>query len=148
MPSLRDEVARGALVQRVQQLTPATKPKWGRFDAPRMLCHLNDALSVSLGEIPSKSMNRKAFQHFPLKHLALYVLPFPKGFAAATEMLTSAPSDFEADRSQLLKLMDRIAALPSTEAGPPHPIFGPLTYEEWNALHWKHIDHHLKQLGC
>ncbi len=147
MPSLRDETARKQVIQRLERLTPATRPQWGRFDAPRMICHLVDSLAMSLGELPSRSANRKVFQHFPLKHLVLYVVPFPKSFPAAPELLSTAPRDFGADRQRLLGLIDRLAVTPKAN-GPEHPLFGPLTNEEWNALQWKHIAHHLKQFGC
>jgi hypothetical protein len=147
MPTLRDEIARTAIIERVQKLTPNTPARWGNFNAPRMICHLNDALAVSVGEVPCRSMNRKAFQTFPLKHLILYVFPFPKGAKAPLEMLATSPTVFEADCRQLLKLVARIASAPDG-TGPEHPLFGPLTTDEWNALHWKHIDHHLKQFGC
>ena len=147
MPSLRDSSTRTQIIQRLQQLTPSTKPKWGKFNAPRMICHLNDALAASLGELPTTTMNMKAFQHFPLKHLVLYVVPFPKGAKAPPDMLLSVPTDFDADRQRLFDRMERIATAPNAQ-GPEHPLFGPLTYEEWNALHWKHIAHHLKQFGC
>jgi len=147
MPSLRDEAARKGLIQRLQRLTPATKPKWGKLDAARVLCHLGDTLGMSLGDISTAPMNRKAFHHFPLKHLFLYVLPFPKGVPTAPELLASNPQEFEGDRRRLIELMNRLAAVAGGN-GPEHPFFGPLTNEEWNALQWKHIEHHLKQFGC
>jgi len=147
MPSLRDPATRNAMLQRLGRLTPATRAKWGKFDAARMICHLNDSLAVALGEIPSHSLNRKIFQHFPLKHLAMYVVPFPKGFPAPPEMLSTQPATFDADRQRLLGLVTRLAETPKA-AAPEHPLFGPLTTDEWNALQWKHIDHHLKQFGC
>jgi Protein of unknown function (DUF1569) len=147
MPTLRNPAARSEILQRLQRLTPSTNPKWGRFDASRMVCHLNDSLAVGLGEISSRSLNRKAFQHFPLKHLAMYVVPFPRGFPAPPEMLSTAPAGFEGDRQRLFDLIDRLAAAPECK-GPEHPLFGALSTNEWNALQWKHIDHHLKQFGC
>jgi hypothetical protein len=147
MPSLRHEAVRAELIRRLNRLTPATKPKWGRLDAPRLLCHLGDTLAMSIGELPVKSANRRAFHYFPLKHLILYVLPFPKGAPTAPELLSTAPQDFDVSRRRVLELMDRLAAAPKAN-GPEHPFFGPLTNEEWNALQWKHIDHHLKQFGC
>jgi hypothetical protein len=62
-------------------------------------------------------------------------------------MLASAPASFDADRQRLLDFIGRVAAAPKAQ-GPEHPLFGPLTNDEWNALHRKHIDHHLKQFGC
>lgn len=147
MPSLRDETARASLIQRLQGLTPATKPKWGKLDASRMLCHLNDALAMALGEVSVEPLNRKAFHHFPLKHLILYVLPFPKSAPTAPELLSTAPQEFDADRRRTAELIDKLAATPNAK-GPDHPFFGPLRNEEWNALQWKHIDHHLRQFGC
>jgi Protein of unknown function (DUF1569) len=29
-----------------------------------------------------------------------------------------------------------------------HPFWGKMTYEDWNKLMWKHMDHHLKQFGA
>ena len=112
-----------------------------------MLCHLGDALAMALGEVSTKPMNRKLFHHFPVKHLVLYVFPFPKGAPTATELLSSAPANFGADRQRVLEAIHRLAAA-SDSQGPEHPFFGPLTNEEWNALQWKHIDHDLKQFGC
>jgi hypothetical protein len=147
MPSLRDDTAREILIKRLQGLTPGTKPKWGKLDAARMLSHLGDALAMALGAIPVEPMNRKVFQHFPLKHLILYVLPFPKSAATARELLSTPPKDFDSDRRRVVELMHRLAATPDIE-GPEHFLFGPLSYREWNALQWKHVNHHLQQFGC
>ena len=146
MPSLRDESARNKLIERLQKLAPSTKPAWGQLDAPRMLCHLSDALAMSLGELSTKPLNHKAFHHFPLKHLIVYVLPFPKGAQTAPELLSTSPKDFDTDRQRVVELIGRLAAT-SKAMGAEHPLFGPLTNEEWNAIQWKHIDHHLKQFG-
>lgn len=146
MPSLRNDKIRNGLVQRLRRLTPETKPQWGKLDAPRMLCHLNDALAMSVGDISLESVNRKVFHHFPMKHLIFYVLPFPKNVPTAPGLLSSRPKDFESDRERLIERIVRLAATPRAK-GPEHPFFGPLTNEEWNVLQWKHISHHLKQFG-
>ncbi len=147
MLSLRDDATRTAIVQRVQRLTPGATAKWGRFDAPNMLCHLSDVLAVSVGDIKAQSVNRKVFQHFPLKDLIIYVLPFPKNVSTAREFLRSTPAAFDDDRQRVINLIDRLATAPEGY-GPEHPLFGRLTNEEWNVLQRKHIDHHLKQFGC
>jgi hypothetical protein len=146
MPSLRSQAVRNRLIQRLQRLTPDTTPQWGKLDAPRLLCHLVDTVAMALGDLPTRSANTKAFHHFPLKHLILYVLPFPKNVTTAPELLATAPSDFEADRQRVVDSIGRMAAKPRG-MGPEHPFFGPLTNEEWNALQAKHLDHHLRQFG-
>lgn len=146
MPSLRNETIRNSLIQRLQRLTPETQPQWGKLDAPRLLSHLSDSLAMSVGDMPVKSLNRKAFHRFPMKHLILYVFPFPKGVPTARELLSSSPKEFESDRRHVIEMIGRLAATPDA-AGPEHPFFGPLTNDEWNSLGWKHIAHHLKQFG-
>jgi hypothetical protein len=111
-----------------------------------MVCHLGDGLAMSLGELSVRSVNRRAFWHFPLKHLIIYVLPFPKGVPTAPELLSTAPQGVEGDRRRVVQYINRLAAVPPGR-GPEHPFFGPLTNEEWNALQWKHIRHHLRQFG-
>ena len=146
MPSLRNETIRNGLIQRVQRLTPESKPQWGSLDAPRLLCHLADTFRMSLGDLLVPSANTKVLQRFPLKHLFLYVAPFPKGAKAPAELLSTTPGDFESDRKRAVGLVERLAATPRG-AGAEHPFLGPLTNEEWNVLQWKHISHHLKQFG-
>ncbi len=146
MASLRDEKVRNGQVERLQKLTPETKGKWGRLSAPGMVCHLIDGLKMALGDVEVASLNKKIYQSFPIKHLIIYVVPFPKNVPTAPELLATAPSDFEGDRRQLAELMERLAKGPAGK-GPSHPFFGPLTNEEWNALQWKHVEHHLKQFG-
>jgi hypothetical protein len=146
MPSLRNRAGRASLIQRLQKLTPTAQPQWGTFNAPRMICHLGDTLAMALGDLPTKSVGKKAFHHFPLKHLFLYVLPMSKGLPTAPELLSSPPSTFEADRQRAVELIERLAAAPH-RLGAEHPFFGPLTNEEWNHLQGKHIYHHLRQFG-
>jgi hypothetical protein len=146
MPSLRNQQVCKELTARLLALQATAKPKWGRLDAPRMVCHLGDALAVALGELPTKSMHRKVFQRFPVKHLAIYVVPWPKGAPSAPEQLATAPGDFDADRQRVIERMERLAAA-ACAPGPAHPLFGPLDNEAWNFLQARHIAHHLKQFG-
>jgi hypothetical protein len=45
---------------------------------------------------------------FLLKHLLLYVLPFPKGAPTAAELKPSVAVAFEEERAAVLELLDRI----------------------------------------
>jgi hypothetical protein len=144
MASLRNQTAREKLIGRLQQLTPETPRLWGKMDAPRMICHLGDALAMALGDLTTKPGKPGPFQHFPLKHLIIYVLPMPKGVPTAPELLLSAPETFDADRQRVIELLERLANAPRG-MGPVHPFFGILSNEEWNSLQHKHIDHHLQQ---
>jgi hypothetical protein len=113
-----------------------------------MLQHLRLSTSMALGELPVPSANKRAFQVFPLKHLILYVLPFPKGAPTAAELKPGDALSFEEERAALLELLERIGKGPRDGEGPAHPLFGPLTWREWGVATYKHADHHLRQFGA
>jgi hypothetical protein len=112
-----------------------------------MLQHLRLSARMTLGELPVASSNKRVFQVFPLKHLILYVFPFPKSAPTASELKPGAAGSFEEERAALLDLLERIGTGPSEGAGPAHPLFGPMTWREWGVVTYKHADHHLKQFG-
>lgn len=146
MPTIRNEAQRNELIARLERLRPDARPQWGSFDAPRMLAHLAAALDEGLGARTVPAQGPPILRHFPMKHLALSVIPMPKGARAPADLLPPAPPDFEAERRAVVERIERAAAAPSG-AGPNHWLFGTLTLDQWNALHWKHIDHHLRQFG-
>src|SRR6185295_7703686 len=100
---------------------------------------------MALGELPVPSANKRAFQKCPLKHLILYVLPFPKSAPTAPELKSSVSVSFEDERAALLELLERIGTGPGEGKGPEHPLFGPMTYREWGVVTYKHADHNLRQ---
>jgi hypothetical protein len=118
------------------------------MDVAAMLKHLRLSALMALGELSVPSANKRAFQVFPLKHLILYVLPFPKGAPTAPKLKPDAAASFEEERAALLELLERIGTGVSEGAGPAHPLFGPLSRREWGAATYKHADHHLKQFGA
>lgn len=84
---------------------------------------------------------------FPLKHLILYVLPFPKGAPTAPELLVAEPGPVAAGQTSLQELLERVGAGPAKGLGPVHPLFGQISRQEWGVLMHKHVDHHLRQFG-
>jgi hypothetical protein len=118
------------------------------MDVTNMLHHLRLSALMTVGELPVPSVNKRAFQVFPLKHLILYVFPFPKGAPTAPELKPVDTTAFEEERAAVLELVERIGTGKREGMGPAHPLFGPLTWREWGAVTYKHADHHLKQFGA
>ena len=148
MGSILNESERTEIVRRVQALSTSSAARWGKMDVVGMLRHLNLSARMTVGELEVPSVNKRAFQVFPLKHLLLYVLPFPKGAPTAPELKPNvAAESLEEERAALLALVERIGTGPRDGAGPDHPLFGPLTWREWGVVTYKHFDHHLKQFG-
>jgi len=88
------------------------------------------------------------FQVFPLKHLILYVFPFPKGAPTAPLLKPSDAGSFEEERASLLEMLARIGTGPRDGIGPAHPLFGSMSWREWGVVTYKHADHHLRQFGA
>ena len=150
MGSILNEEDRRAICQRIATVTSASPARWGRMDATAMLAHLRLSALMALGELPVANKSARVFQVFPLKHLILHVAPFPKSAPTAPELLVPVPhaAPFDAMRSELVTLVERIGKGPREGYGPVHPLFGRLTYPEWGVATHKHTDHHLRQFGA
>jgi hypothetical protein len=149
MGSILIDSDRAAIAARVRSLSASSSKRWGSMDVAAMLQHLRLTASMTLGELPVASRSKRVFQVFPLKHLILYVVPFPKGAPTAPELKPGAgQASFEDERRAVLELLERIGTGPRDGAGPAHPLFGPLTWREWGVATYKHADHHLRQFGA
>ena len=147
MRSILNEADRAEIVRRLRSLSVTSAGRWGSMDVIAMLRHLRLSARMALGEMPVPSANKRVFQVFPMKHLILYVFPFPKGAPTAPELKPVAAESFEEERAAVLELTERIAVGAPEGGAPAHPLFGPLTWKEWGVVTYKHTDHHLKQFG-
>jgi hypothetical protein len=62
-------------------------------------------------------------------------IPGVKGGTLATE-----PTSLEEGLGRMRRVMERLKAEAPTE---PHAVFGPLSHDEWKALHLRHAELHL-----
>lgn len=120
---------------------------WGKFSPQGMLAHLAHSARMALGDLHVPLIPRPTFVRKIIKYLLFYVVPFPKGAPTARELLTKDDTPLEPLRDEVIALMRRIVNGPRTGIGPAHPLFGPLSYEDWARLAWLHTDHHLRQFG-
>jgi hypothetical protein len=148
MGSILNEDDRAEIDRRVRSLSASSTAQWGSMDVAAMLQHLRLSALMALGELSVPSVNKRPLQVFPLKHLLLYVVPFPKGAPTAPELKPKVATSFEEERAALLELMERIGTGSRDGAGPDHPLFGPLSWREWGVATYKHTNHHLKQFGA
>jgi hypothetical protein len=148
MRTILNEGDRKEIDSRMRSLSPSSTGRWGSMDVVGMLQHLRLSAQMALGELPVPSANKRVFQVFPLKHVILYVLPFPKGAPTAPELKPIDAASFEEGRAAVLELLERIGSGPRDGVGPAHPLFGPLTWREWGVATYKHADHHLRQFGA
>ncbi|MFZ0980791.1 MAG: DUF1569 domain-containing protein [Candidatus Acidiferrales bacterium] len=139
-----------SILARVSALTSSDARLWGKMSAHQMVCHLCDSYKIALGE-KSVSMATGFLQRTLIKFLALRApMKWPHGTQTRPEVEQgvggTAPVEFERDRGELLSLIDRFCSSvidPKTH----HPIFGPMTRQEWMRWGYLHADHHLRQFG-
>lgn len=148
MGSILNDDDRAAICQRIGSVTSDSVPRWGRMDAKAMLIHLRQSALMALGELPVAGKSKRAFQVFPIKHLILHVVPFPKGAPTAPELLSDDSAPVDEIRAELVSLVERIGTGPREGDGPFHPLLGRLSFREWGIATHKHTDHHLRQFGA
>ena len=147
MRTLFSQSDRQALLERLVRITPESRAEWGTMNAPKMLAHIGDQLRVALGDIDTRP--RPGPMNWPiLRHLIIYVMPWPKGKAKAPrEAFTTSPTTWDRDVEQFRALVERFVQRGVAADWSPHPLFGPLSGRDWGVLTHRHLDHHLRQFG-
>jgi hypothetical protein len=147
---LNDTVAR-KLVERLQRLRPEARALWGKMYANQMVCHLNDAFGLAMGEKVA-SEHSTFFDRTVIRWAALHVpLTWPRGVPTRPEMDQlgggTRPTDFAIDSAALAAAIERFGRQPRDFQFSRHPIFGNLTEWEWLRWGYLHTDHHFRQFG-
>jgi hypothetical protein len=149
MNSLSDRGAVDEIVARLGKLHEKRPRAWGKMTPHEMLCHLGDSFAGVLGDRPITPADTWA-QRTIIKYIALHTtFAWPKGSPTRPEVDQTVggtkPADFERDRERVVLLLGRFAAPDARYAR--HPIFGPLTRDEWMTWGYRHPDHHLRQFA-
>ncbi len=137
------------LIQRINQLTPASQPQWGKMSVDQMLAHCNVAYEMVYEDIHPKP---NAFLKFILKALVKKKVtgeaPFPINSKTAPAFIIKEHKNFEAEKQRLINYISRTQQLGENhfDSKESHS-FGALTKTEWNNMFYKHLNHHLTQFG-
>ncbi len=133
------------LLERLEKLTPKSRPLWGKMNVCQMVSHCQKPLDVADGSLKLKRsflgmiFGKMAKNNF-LKNNIKKNLPTHPSFK-----VEDTP-DFETEWGTLISLVKKFGEKgPEVIATKQHPLFGEMTEEEWGILQYKHLDHHLKQ---
>ncbi len=145
--SLRSEHTRAEVVARIFALNPESSGLWGEMSTARVLPHLADAMRLAFedGEV----VTADADAPFAAKRREwIHEWPWPEGKAKSPpEGMKTQPTNWETDVASLVDSIERFANLNPEELAASHPLFGRMTLNDWDALMFKHLDHHLRQFG-
>jgi hypothetical protein len=148
MTDLFDPNVYASFLDRINKIKADTPAQWGKMNASQMMAHLSEAFKSAVGTDKLK----RSFVGFWFGKLAKRIIKsekdFKKGLPTAKEFKITNEREFEKEKQNLLRLLDKFSTGgPTTMSTHPHPFFGRLNPTEWNKLMTKHLDHHLKQFG-
>ncbi len=139
------------LLERLATLRANSPRQWGRMTAHQAVCHLSDSF---LGVTGRKSVvdRSNVITRSLLKAVALNGPgKWPHGIRTMPEMDQeiggTKPTEFERDRTDLLRLIEGFAQPDQDFCSYRHPAFGAMRPDQWFRWAWLHVDHHLRQFG-
>ena len=149
MKSLFNPTVNKEMIERIQKLNANTKPAWGKMTVAQMVMHSQKPFQVAYKELQLKrGIIGILFGGIAKKKLT-GPEPFGKNLPTDKNFKITVHPEFEREKNNLISCVQRFSKNgPSGIAKEPHPFFGKLTTEEWDALMYKHLDHHLRQFGA
>lgn len=153
MTHLGEAAVQRRVRDRIASLQPSNRARWGKMNAGQMLCHLTDSFLLPLGEKEVALIPMSPPQRAVMKFGALYVpLRWPRDLQSTPEVTQglggTPPEEFEADRTRLIRTVERFCDPRNGLEGRQHPFFASLTRIQWLRWGYLHADHHLRQFGA
>jgi Protein of unknown function (DUF1569) len=137
------------IIDRIQNLTSSTQPKWGKMSVDQMLAHCNITYEMAFEDIHPKPNFFKAFMLKTfVKNLVVNETPYKPNGRTAPEFIITGGKDFEKEKARLIAYINKAQQLGEAHfEGRESHSFGNLTSSEWNNMFIKHLNHHLGQFG-
>lgn len=136
-------------IDRIEKLTPMTKPNWGKMDVAQMLAHCNVTYEMAYEDKhPKPNFFMKFILKLFVKNAVVSEKPYPKNGQTAPQFIIKGDKDFEVEKARLIEYIKKSVALGEAHfEGKESHSFGKLNKTEWNNMFSKHLDHHLTQFG-
>lgn len=148
MNSIYDKTSSEVMIARINKLTPESQPLWGKMSVDQMLHHCKLATDVAFGDQDLKINFLMKLLGKMLKKKVFYGGNMGKNSPTAKEFIITEHFDLEKVKSELIANFSHFASEGTSSIKlMDHPFWGKMTYEDWDALMWKHTDHHLRQFG-
>ena len=148
MKSLFDPAKANELKQRMAQLTPETQRQWGKMGPAQMLAHCSAAMEVSVGDKVMRQIFLGKLFGKRAKASMLSGKPMGRNLPTDKAYVVIDDRDLNLERQRLVVFIERFhTGGPEQCTKLQHSFFGVMTPEEWSAMNYIHLDHHLKQFG-
>ena len=137
------------VIERINRLTPESKPQWGKMSADQMLAHCNVTYEFVFDNKHKKPSGfKKLMLKTFVKNAVVSEKPYKKNGPTAPEFLIKNEKNFETEKNRLIVYITKTQELGDNyfDNKESHS-FGKLTKTEWSNMFYKHLDHHLNQFG-
>ena len=148
MKSLASVEVLSEIRERLRSLRVDDRALWGKMTAKRMVRHLICAYEIALGERTVEPV--QGLPPVLVKWIALRSgSRWPKNIQTVPELkraiVEHSEVEFQVLTRAVVESMEAVAR--GTRYAPSHPMFGPMTPEDWMRWGYLHADHHLRQFG-
>lgn len=146
MPNLlHDPRIHASIKRRVESLRTDTQRQWGKMSIDQMLWHVNVSMREAVGDYTPQLKPLPIPK--PILRWAVINVPWGRGARTRADMYAVSTHDFNVQKEECLRLIDRIVAKPLSADWPNSASMGRMTGKHWSRLTAKHLDHHLRQFG-
>ncbi len=148
-PNIFTKEVSDKIIDRINSLTPETKAVWGKMTVAQMLAHCNVTYEMIYED---KHPKPNFFMRFVLKAFVKKIVtndtPYKRNSQTAPAFIMKETKNFEAEKNRLVDHINKTQQMGETyfDNKESHS-FGLLKKDEWNAMFYKHLDHHLSQFG-
>lgn len=150
LPNIFTKSVSDEIIARINKLSAATQPNWGKMSVDKMLAHCNVTYEMTYEDIHKKP---NAIVKFILKMLVKNTVvneaPYKHNSSTAPQFLIKESKNFDAEKSRLINYITKTQQLGEGHFdGKESHSFGNLSKTEWNNMFYKHLNHHLAQFGA
>jgi hypothetical protein len=147
MKSLFIESDRQEIIDRINSVTTSSQTMWGKMNVTQVLAHCQVGIRGAYGELTFKrGLVGMLFGGMIKKSMTKDATPFKPGLPTDKAFIITGEKNFDEEKTKLIELVKQFS--PAKIQAGPHPFFGKMTPKEWDILQWKHLDHHLRQVGA
>ncbi len=149
LPNIFTKEVSDQIINRINQLTPETKPQWGKMNVAQMLAHCNVTYEmIYTDKHPEPNFFMGIILKLFVKKIVTNEAPYKHNSPTAPAFLIVDERVFATEKERLI---NHIIKTQETGAaafdGKKSNSFGKLNSTEWNNMMYKHLNHHLTQFG-
>lgn len=141
--SIFDKADCQSFIDRLNKLTPDSKPAWGSMDVCTMLRHCSIAYEDYDISLPDKEFE---WLRESRRDIAVGDKPYTRNLPNPPGFDVNKVGTLKSERDRLIQnILSANQRGRGYYEGKKHPVFGILGSKEWSMYFLKHLDHHLTQ---